>query len=61
MLDVKTNCAILAIVGDGMKTTAGVAAKVCGALAGSGVNCVAIAQVIFYINLFLVSLPNHRI
>eukprot|EP00002_Diphylleia_rotans_P025848 TRINITY_DN5131_c0_g1_i1.p1 TRINITY_DN5131_c0_g1~~TRINITY_DN5131_c0_g1_i1.p1 ORF type:complete len:811 (-),score=193.33 TRINITY_DN5131_c0_g1_i1:725-3130(-) len=43
-IDVKQDCAILAIVGDGMKTTAGVAARVCGALAQASVNCVAIAQ-----------------
>ena len=41
---VATDCSILAVVGDGMAGTPGVAAKVFGALSKAGVNVRAIAQ-----------------
>lgn len=43
-VDVLTECSILAVVGDGMAGTPGVAAKVFGALGAAGVNVRAIAQ-----------------
>jgi aspartokinase/homoserine dehydrogenase 1 len=43
-VDVRPDCSILAIVGDGMAGTPGVAAKVFGALGNAGVNVRAIAQ-----------------
>jgi aspartokinase/homoserine dehydrogenase 1 len=43
-VDVTTDCSILAVVGDGMAGTPGVAAKVFGALSSAGVNVRAIAQ-----------------
>ena len=43
-VDVTRDCSILAVVGDGMAGTHGVAAKVFGALGGAGVNVRAIAQ-----------------
>jgi aspartokinase/homoserine dehydrogenase 1 len=43
-VDVDPNCSILAVVGDGMAGTHGVAAKVFGALGNAGVNVRAIAQ-----------------
>jgi len=43
-VDVTADCSILAIVGDGMAGTCGVAAKLFGALGGAGVNVRAIAQ-----------------
>lgn len=43
-VDVAPECSILAVVGDGMAGTPGVAAKVFGALGHSGVNVRAIAQ-----------------
>jgi aspartokinase/homoserine dehydrogenase 1 len=43
-VDVTRDCSILAVVGDGMAGTPGVAAKVFGALSNAGVNVRAIAQ-----------------
>jgi aspartokinase/homoserine dehydrogenase 1 len=43
-VDVAADASILAVVGDGMMGTPGIAAKVFGALAGAGVNVRAIAQ-----------------
>jgi aspartokinase/homoserine dehydrogenase 1 len=43
-VSVATDCSILAVVGDGMAGTPGVAAKVFGALSKAGVNVRAIAQ-----------------
>lgn len=43
-VDVTAGCSILAVVGDGMAGTCGVAAKVFGALGNAGVNVRAIAQ-----------------
>ena len=43
-VDVSTGCSILAVVGDGMAGTPGVAAKVFSALGSAGVNVRAIAQ-----------------
>ena len=43
-VDVTRGCSILAVVGDGMAGTPGVAAKVFGALGTAGVNVRAIAQ-----------------
>jgi bifunctional aspartokinase / homoserine dehydrogenase 1 len=43
-IDVTLECSILAVVGDGMAGTPGVAAKVFGALSSAGVNVRAIAQ-----------------
>jgi aspartokinase/homoserine dehydrogenase 1 len=43
-IEVSPDCSILAVVGDGMAGTPGVAAKVFGALGASGVNVRAIAQ-----------------
>jgi len=43
-IDVTRQCSILAIVGDGMAGTAGVAGKLFGALGAAGVNVRAIAQ-----------------
>ena len=43
-VDVAADSSILAVVGDGMMGTPGIAAKVFGALAGAGVNVRAIAQ-----------------
>jgi aspartokinase/homoserine dehydrogenase 1 len=43
-VDVTCDCSILAVVGDGMAGTPGVAAKVFGALSSAGVNVRAIAQ-----------------
>lgn len=43
-VDVTLHCSILAVVGDGMAGTPGVAAKVFGALSNAGVNVRAIAQ-----------------
>jgi aspartokinase/homoserine dehydrogenase 1 len=43
-VDVTRECSILAVVGDGMAGTPGVAAKVFGALSNAGVNVRAIAQ-----------------
>ncbi len=43
-VEVSRDCAILAVVGDGMAGSHGVAAKVFGTLAGAGINVRAIAQ-----------------
>jgi aspartokinase/homoserine dehydrogenase 1 len=43
-IDVKGDCSIVSVVGDGMAGTPGVAAKVFGALGSAGVNVLAIAQ-----------------
>jgi aspartokinase/homoserine dehydrogenase 1 len=43
-VELSRDCAILAVVGDGMAGTHGIAAKVFGTLAGAGVNVRAIAQ-----------------
>jgi aspartokinase/homoserine dehydrogenase 1 len=43
-VDVSSDCSILAVVGDGMAGTPGVAAKVFGSLGDAGVNVRAIAQ-----------------
>lgn len=43
-VDVTRDCSILAVVGDGMAGTPGIAAKLFNALGGSGVNVRAIAQ-----------------
>jgi aspartokinase/homoserine dehydrogenase 1 len=43
-VDVTPDCSILAVVGDGMAGTPGVAAKIFGALSNAGVNVRAIAQ-----------------
>ena len=43
-VDVTRDCSILAVVGDGMAGTPGIAAKLFGALGTSGVNVRAIAQ-----------------
>jgi len=40
----KSNCACLAVVGDGMKSTIGVAGRTFSALSDSGINVIAIAQ-----------------
>ena len=43
-VEVRTDCSIVSVVGDGMAGTPGVAAKVFGALGSAGVNVRAIAQ-----------------
>ncbi len=43
-LEVRADCAVLAVVGDGMSRTPGVAGTVCKALGSAGVNIRAIAQ-----------------
>jgi aspartate kinase len=59
-IDVERPVAIVAAVGEGMRGTPGVAARVFGALGKAGVNVVAIAQGSSELNISLVVMENDR-
>jgi bifunctional aspartokinase / homoserine dehydrogenase 1 len=59
-VDVQVDCSVLAVVGDGMAGTPGIAAKVFGALGTAGVNVRAIAQGASERNISLVIESRHE-
>ena len=59
-VDLVTDCSVLAVVGDGMAGTPGIAAKVFSALGNSGVNIRAIAQGASERNISLVIDSHHE-